>query len=266
MFFFLALLNVPFELKAEESNFGLSYNSENSLRITAITDFVPLQQFIVTGTITDENGFPIANNVVEKGTSNGVVSDFDGNYSINVNSSNSELVFSILGFRTISLIVNDKSIMNLQMVEDIDQLDEVVLLDMEVKRAEVLLVQQLMFSKELSRDRITDVADALKGQVSGVRVTQDSGGPNSQNTISIRGATSVFGDNQPLYVVDGFPPESYDLAAADIESIDILKDASSTAIYGSRGANGVILITTKKAKGSTKVNVAVKLDFKSCKT
>ena len=128
MFFFLALLNVPFELKAEESNFGLSYNSENSFRITAITDFVPLQQFIVTGTITDENGFPIAGvNVVEKGTSNGVVSDFDGNYSINVNSSNSELVFSILGFRTISLIVNDKSIMNLQMVEDIDQLDEVVL-------------------------------------------------------------------------------------------------------------------------------------------
>ena len=138
MFFFLALLNVPFELKAEESNFGLSYNSENSFRITAITDFVPLQQFIVTGTITDENGFPIAGvNVVEKGTSNGVVSDFDGNYSINVNSSNSELVFSILGFKTISLSVNDKSIMNLQMVEDIDQLDEVVLIDMEVKRAEV---------------------------------------------------------------------------------------------------------------------------------
>ena len=241
MFFFLALLNVPFELKAEESNFGLSYNSENSLRITAITDFVPLQQFIVTGTITDENGFPIAGvNVVEKGTSNGVVSDFDGNYSINVNSSNSELVFSILGFKTISLIVNDKSIMNLQMVEDIDQLDEVVLIGYGSQtRRSLTGATANVSSEELSRDRIiTDVADALKGQVSGVRVTQDSGGPNSQNNISIRGATSVFGDNQPLYVVDGFPLESYDLAAADIESIDILKDASSTAIYGSRGANG----------------------------
>ena len=95
--------------------------------------------------------------------------------------------------------------------------------------------------------------------MSGVRVTQDSGGPNAQNTISIRGATSVFGDNQPLYVVDGFPLETYDLAAADIESIDILKDASSTAIYGSRGANGVILITTKRGKkGKTRVNVTVK--------
>lgn len=267
MFFFLALLNVPFELKAEESNFGLSYNSENSLRITAITDFVPLQQFIVTGTITDENGFPIAGvNVVEKGTSNGVVSDFDGNYSINVNSSNSELVFSILGFKTISLSVNDKSIMNLQMVEDINQLDEVVLIGYGSQtRRSLTGATANVSSEELSRDRIiTDVADALKGQVSGVRVTQDSGGPNSQSTISIRGATSVFGDNQPLYVVDGFPLESYDLAAADIESIDILKDASSTAIYGSRGANGVILITTKKGKkGSTKVNVAVKAGISS---
>ena len=262
IFLIIALFNVVYEVKAEDSSFSINPNITDSSFSTSIVGSESLQQVIVNGNITDENGLPIAGvNVLEKGTSNGVVSDFDGNYSISVNSSNSELEFSIVGFKTLTIVANDMSATNIQMEEDIDQLDEVVLVGYGTQTRKGLTGATANVSaEELSRNRIiTNVADALKGQVSGVRVTQDSGGPNAQNTISIRGATSVFGDNQPLYVVDGFPLETYDLAAADIESIDILKDASSTAIYGSRGANGVILITTKRGKkGKTRVNVTVK--------
>ena len=210
IFLIIALFNVAYEVKAEDSSFSINPNITDSSFSTSIVGSESLQQIIVNGNITDENGLPIAGvNVLEKGTSNGVVSDFDGNYSISVNSSNSELEFSIVGFKTLTIVANDVSATNIQMEEDIDQLDEVVLVGYGTQTRKGLTgATANVSSEELSRNRIiTNVADALKGQVSGVRVTQDSGGPNAQNTISIRGATSVFGDNQPLYVVDGFPLE-----------------------------------------------------------
>ena len=172
IFLIIALFNVAYEVKAEDSSFSINPNITDSSFSTSIVGSESLQQIIVNGNITDENGLPIAGvNVLEKGTSNGVVSDFDGNYSISVNSSNSELEFSIVGFKTLTIVANDVSATNIQMEEDIDQLDEVVLVGVWYPNSKgSYSATANVSSEELSRNRsITNVADALKGQVSGVK-------------------------------------------------------------------------------------------------
>tara|TARA_R110002050_G_scaffold274283_3_gene418665 strand:+ start:430 stop:3615 length:3186 start_codon:yes stop_codon:yes gene_type:complete len=205
----------------------------------------------ISGVVTaNETGDPLVGvTVFLKGTTAGTATAADGGYSLQAKEGD-VLVFQFIGMESKEVVITDQINLNVGLDASNVALDEVVAIGYgSVKRKELTGATASVSSDELTKDRVvTSLADALKGKVSGVRITQNSGGPGAGSTINIRGATSVFGDNQPLYVVDGFPVENFDLNADDIASIDVLKDASSTAIYGSRGANGVIIVTTQKGK------------------
>ncbi len=207
-------------------------------------------QFTISGKVIDSTGTVLAGaNILEKGTTNGTQTDFDGNYSINVSGPESVLVFSYVGFQSREIKVGDRTSVNITLIESAEGLEEVVVVGYgSVKRTDVTGAVSTVNSEELTALPTSDVQQALKGRASGVRVVQNSGQPGANVQIQIRGGNSYLGDNNPLYVVDGFPivgSISF-LNPSDIQSIDILKDASATAIYGSRGANGVVMITTKK--------------------
>ena len=212
----------------------------------------PPQEVQVIGTVVDSQGLPLAGvNIVEKGTSNGQISDFDGNYAISTNGREAVLVFSYLGFETQEVLVGDSTEINVTLKESAQGLEEVVVVGYgSVNRSDLTGSVSTVDAEEITALPTTDVQQALKGRSAGVRVTQNSGQPGSSVQIQIRGGNSYLGDNNPLYVVDGFPITGgiEFLNPSDIETIDILKDASATAIYGSRGANGVVMITTKKGK------------------
>ena len=208
--------------------------------------------------------------VLVKGTSKGVTTDFDGNYSIEVSSSESTLQFSYVGFTSQEIVVNGKSVINVSLVEDVSQLDEVVITALGIKRERKSLgyaVQEVK-GEALTESRETNVANALSGKIAGVQVIKGSNGPASSSKIVLRGNSSLTGDNQPLIVVDGIPMDNFtgadntdffnpsqdlgnglgDLNPDDIETMTVLKGASAAALYGSRAGNGVILITTKTGK------------------
>ena len=228
----------------------------------------------VTGLVTDEAGVPMPGvNVLIKNTTNGTSTDFDGKYAINDVKENSVLVFSYLGFATQEIPFIGKNVMNITLMEDASKLDEVVLIGYGTsKRKDLTGAIASVSAEELKDQPFSSVDQALTGKAAGVTVSQNSGAPGGGVSIKIRGITSLYG-NEPLYVIDGTPifadrnNTSLDLGAAsgggsgqnvnsalsglnmsDIESIDILKDASATAIYGANGSNGVVLITTKKGK------------------
>lgn len=213
-------------------------------------------QLAVSGIVTDMNNVPLGGaNVIEKGTTNGVVTDFDGRFEIQVKGSESVLSFSFIGFKSKNIVIGDNTLLNIQLEEDAQGLDEVVVVGYgSVKRADVTGAVSTVDSETITAIPTSDVQQALKGRSAGVRVVQNSGQPGSSVQIQIRGGNSYLGDNNPLYVVDGFPitGDISFLNPADIQTIDILKDASATAIYGSRGANGVVMITTKGGRKGQK--------------
>lgn len=226
------------------------------------SNFSWAQQKQITGTVRDQDGNSLPGvTVIVKGTTHGTITNSDGKYSLADIPENAALLFSFVGMETQEVRLGNQTTVNVVMQVSAIGIEEVVAIGYgTARRKDLTGATASVSSEDLSRDRIvTSLADALKGKVSGVRITQNSGGPGAGSTINIRGATSVFGDNQPLYVVDGFPVDNFDLNADDIASIDVLKDASSTAIYGSRGANGVIIVTTKKGKaGKPKIEVNAK--------
>ncbi|WP_241664733.1 SusC/RagA family TonB-linked outer membrane protein [Seonamhaeicola maritimus] len=213
------------------------------------------QTIKVTGVVTDETNMPlIGANVLVKGTSNGAVTDFDGNYAISVNQGE-VLIFSSLGFQTKEVTVGANSTINVQLAEDAQALDEVVLIGYgSRKKSDVVTAVSTVDNDFLQAQPSADATRALQGSASGVTVVA-SARPGGNSQIRIRGLGSINGNN-PLFIVDGVtggavpPPDQ-------IESMQVLKDASSTAIYGSRGASGVILITTK----SGRKNQAAKFEF-----
>ncbi len=211
--------------------------------------FTNQEQKKVAGLVTDVNGVPLMGvNVLEKGTSNGAVTNFDGEFSLNLENTNSILVFSFLGFETQELKVGDATVINVSLEEGQSGLEEVVVIGYgSTNRKDVTGSISTVDSDEINALPTTDVQQALKGRSAGVRVSQNSGQPGSGVQVQIRGGNSYLGNNNPLYVVDGFPLTGgiEFLNPANIESVNILKDASATAIYGSRGANGVVMITTK---------------------
>jgi TonB-linked SusC/RagA family outer membrane protein len=218
-------------------------------------------QKTVTGTIVDSDGVPLPGaNIVEKGTTNGVTADFDGNFSISVSDENAILIFSYLGYATSEVLLEGKSTVNIVLQESAAGLEEVVVVGYgTMKKADLTGSVSQVKSETLESVPVFNMAQALKVGASGVRVTQNSGTPGSRIEVRIRGGNSLIGNNQPLYVVDGFPVTSgidY-LNPADIESVDILKDASATAIYGSRGANGVVIITSKRGKKDQESKIEV---------
>jgi len=208
-----------------------------------------VQQRRVTGTVTDSNGMPLPSiTVQEKGTTNGVITDFDGNFSIGVGSDASVLVFSYLGMESLERTVGDATTLAITMVEDAQALDEVVVVGYgTVRKSDMTGATTSVSAEEIAKVPVTTVDQALQGRAAGVQVSSNDGSPGAGISVKIRG-TGTFGDNSPLYVVDGYPMSgNVDMInPSDIASMEILKDASATAIYGNRASNGVIIITTKR--------------------
>lgn len=217
----------------------------------------------VTGTITDKEGPIIGANIIEKGTTNGTVTDLDGGYSISV-ASNATIIISYIGYDNQEIAVNGRTTINATMSEDTQALDELVVVGYGVQKKVNLTgsVASVNFDEMAQSRPVTSVSSALSGVLPGVSVMQGSGQPGSDGaTIRIRGI-GTFNDSAPLVLIDGVEGVMDAVSPLDIESISVLKDASSGAIYGSRAANGVILITTKKGnKGKVNVNYSGRLSF-----
>lgn len=210
------------------------------------------QKKSISGIVKDETGEPLPwVNIFETGTTNGVFSGLDGKYTIEASGS-STLTFSFIGYNAITVEVGTQTILNVTLEPDLKNLDEVVVIGYAtVKKSDLTGAVGQVKMADLSKAPVRSFDEALAGRVAGVQVNSADGQPGSGVNIVIRGNNSVTQSNSPLYVIDGFlieNPDNNAINPADIESIDILKDASATAIYGARGANGVIIITTKKGK------------------
>jgi TonB-dependent starch-binding outer membrane protein SusC len=210
--------------------------------------------YTVSGVVTDPNSMPIPGvNIIEKGTSNGTTTDAGGRYTISVENENAVLVFSFIGFITQEVAVNNRAVLDVTLQEDVKALQEVVVVGYgEQKRSDIIgSVSSINVANALTLPT-TNVSEMLRGAAPGVQITLGSARPGGTSDILIRGVRSIQGGNAPLIILDGFPIENInDINSEDIASIEVLKDASSQAIYGARASNGVILITTKKGKDST---------------
>lgn len=218
------------------------------------------QQRRITGTVMDsrDNSAMIGVNIMEKGTLNGTVTDIDGNFSLDVTAKDPVLVLSNIGYLILEVNVGNRSSLAITMEEDIELLDEVVVVGYgTVKKRDLTGSVTSVSAEKLLQSPALSAAEAIQGKVPGVLISNTSWTPGSTPSILVRGMRSIKAGNDPLYVVDGIPISTAPnlFAPGDIESLEVLKDASATAIYGSRGANGVIIITTKKGKkGKTQVD------------
>ncbi len=258
----------------------MNYKQINSLSLkfllfAALTLFVSNvygQKLKIKGTVTGDSTPLPGVSVSVKGDQIGSVTDFDGKYEIAA-AENDVLVFSYIGFKTLEVTLNGQTTLDVNLIADVSKLDEVVVVGYgSVKRKDLTGAVSTIKSDEIEKINTTSFEGAIASKAAGVQVVRSEGGPDAAFKIRIRGGTSINASNDPLYVVDGFPltgggintstemgnSTTSPLATLDpsnIESIDILKDASATAIYGSRGANGVVIITTKQGKpGTTRIN------------
>ncbi len=223
----------------------------------------------ITGKVTATDGEPIPGvNIFLKNTSTGTISEFNGNYKLSIPAESQILVFSYIGYLTIEEPINNRNVIEVVMTEDTKQLDEIVVTGYSTQRKADVIGSISSLSPAAVKDMpITGIDQALQGQVSGVSVTQSSGTPGGGIMVRVRGNSSISSSNRPLYIIDGVPVRDGGLSTRsfggqndnalatlnpnDIESIEILKDASAKAIYGSRAANGVVLITTKRGKAGS---------------
>lgn len=217
-----------------------------------------MAQSAVTGTVTDKatgEGLPGVS-VVVAGTSEGTITDIDGSYRVNV-PDGASLIFSFVGYATQTIPVAGKSTINVPMEVDVQALDEVVVVGYGTQKKSNLTGSVVSVTGDaLKKVPVSTVAESLTGRLAGVQITTTEGSPDAEVRIRVRGGASLTQSSSPLFIVDGFPVNTIsDLSPSDIKSIDVLKDASSTAIYGSRGANGVVIITTKSgSEGKVSVN------------
>lgn len=208
------------------------------------------QNATVKGVIVDETDTPLIGATVQvKGTATGSITDFDGNYTIKANKG-AVITFSYIGYKTQEIKFTGQSPLNVKMIPDNQTLDEVVVVGYgTMKRSDLTGSVASIAAKDVEGFKTSSVAGALGGQIAGVQITSTDGTPGAGFSINIRGVGTLTGDSSPLYIVDGFEVDDIDyLSNSDIESIEVLKDASSSAIYGARAANGVVLITTKSGK------------------
>lgn len=242
------------------------------------------QDFTVSGTVTDVDGSPLPGaSVVEKGTSNGTQTDFDGNFSIGLADGNAVLVISYIGFATKEVAVAAQDRISISLEESTSGLDEVVVVGYGTQRKkDIAGAVSIVATEDLVLSSSSSIGDVLRGKVSGLQIVQNSAQPGGGLDIQIRGAGSINASNDPLVVVDGFPITEFQQPATgnrysggtqsilnsfnpnDIESISVLKDASATSIYGARAANGVILLTTKKgATGKVQVDYSTSYSYQA---
>ena len=273
-------VTLPDILDSLLAQYGLGYNIKgrqvtifkDPTNVSLDTSAVALQDFTVNGTVADDSGVPLAGaNIIEKGTTNGTQTDFDGNYSITVGDSDATLVISYIGFSTKEIPVAGQSTINITLEESAAGLDEVVVVGYGTqKKRDLTGAVTSLGQDDLNPGANASVDQLMLGRAAGEQITQASSAPGGGLAIRIRGASSLNASNEPLYVIDGFPIDNSPnlgsggvaevgdnqsprnplnaLNPADIKSIEILKDASATAIYGVRASNGAIIITTKKGR------------------
>lgn len=238
---------------------------------------VSAQQIEVTGTVTDNDLQPLPGvTVLEVGTTNGVVTNLDGYFTINVTNLSAQIEFSFVGMESQTVGVENNQVLNITMQTGTYEMDEVVVTALGISKESKSLGYSVtaVGSEELTEAGDKNMLSALQGKVAGVNITSASGAPGASTRIMVRGVSSLSGSNQPLFVVDGVPVNNTqtgsssinggtdfgnkinDINMNDVESVSFLKGASGTALYGSRAANGVIVITTKKGTNSAKVNVS----------
>ncbi|SIQ35964.1 SusC/RagA family TonB-linked outer membrane protein [Maribacter ulvicola] len=252
------------ELLKKSLSFGdieYTFSKEGAILLNkkpdAVLGKIKQVQQVVTGLVTDKDGTPLPGaNILEKGTSNGTQADFDGNFSLDISDPNAILVVSYIGFVTKETTIGNQTEFTILLEEDTQGLDEVVVVGYGTqKKSDVTGAISTVKGEELTQVVTTSPTDALQGRVSGVTVSSSSGSPGAAADVMIRGVGS-FGNNQPLYIIDGVQADPYYIDANNIASIEVLKDAASASIYGTRAANGVIIITTKKGKtGKPKVEI-----------
>ena len=239
---------------------------DNNLIVITPSNAVVTQPSLVKGKITDSNNGEelIGVNVVIKGTTKGTVTDINGNYALNIEGENPVLIFSFIGYKAVEVNVAGNEVINIELESDISDIDEVIVVGYGTqKKASITGAIAQYDADQLNERPVQRIDQALVGQMAGVRVKQTSGMPGKGMSIQIRGTGSITANNEPLYVIDGFPLEMStqnssggfssgnpldNINPNDIESIQVLKDAAAAAIYGSRASNGVVLITTKKGK------------------
>ncbi len=236
--------------------------------IETLKDTKSVQDIKITGTVVDASGMPLPSaNIIEKGTSNGTLTDFDGKYSITVSGNDATLVISYVGFVSQEIPIKNRQTIDVTLEADAAALDEVVVVGYGTQRkSDVTGAITSVSGDDLNVTRESNALNALAGKVAGLDVGISSGQPGSSPSLLVRGRSSLNFSNEPLIVLDGIPLEGglNDINSADIASVEVLKDASSAAIYGARGANGVILITTKRGKvGKARFTVDTYYGFSS---
>ena len=220
----------------------------------------------VKGRVTEKDGTPIVGvTVIQKGKSgHGCITDQNGDFTLRVTGENPVLVFTHVAYASVSEPVNNKTWLDVKM-QDFNQLDDVVVIGFgSAKRGDLTGSISSVKADIFDNRMTTSMADALRGQIAGVKILSQTGEPGEELNIRIRGSGSLNASNSPIYVIDGIMMERADVSPGDIQSIDILKDASATAIYGAKGANGVVMITTKRGvKGKPKVEISVSSSYQT---
>lgn len=253
------------------TNISYSFNEDYiSLRKKADEGKLQDNRHIVTGTIVDDQGEPLVGvSVFEKGTTNGTITDLNGNYSLRVSDGKAIVVYSFIGYGTREVVVGNQTSLNIALKEDTQLLDEIVIVSYGTqKKRDLTGAVSTLNADDLSNLTVGQVGQKLQGQVAGVQAVQSSGMPGQGMAIKIRGASSINNSSQPLIVVDGMPISTglNNINPDDIETFTVLKDAAASSLYGSRAANGVILITTKRAKkGRTEVSLNAYYGLQSIK-
>jgi iron complex outermembrane receptor protein len=266
--FFYAILLLVVRPSYSNSIYSANLHSESYKTLK-------IKQNTISGVVTDENNEPLLGvTIQEKGTNNGTTTDFNGNYTLDVGN-DAILVVSYLGYVTQEISVNGKTTINIQLIPDATQLEDVVVVGYGIqKKSDVTGSIASVSEKDFNKGVVANPGQLIQGKLPGVNVASVSGEPGANQNIIIRGAGSLRAGTTPLFVIDGFVIDNTNSALAsnplnfinpsDIEKIDVLKDASSTAIYGARAANGVVIITTKKGKeGKTEMNLSLTSAFAS---
>ena len=237
----------------------------SALTLTAAASFLPMpvvaqvqKGVTVKGVVKDKTGEPVIGaNVVEKGTTNGATTDLDGNFSVTLQNTNSPLVISFVGYKSQEVRPNGKGALTIVLEEDSELLEDVVVIGYGTqKKGDVTSSVASVKAEDFNAGKIGDAAELVKGKVAGLTVVNSSGDPNAKSSIMLRGVTTLVGNVSPLVLINGIEGDLSTVAPENIESIDVLKDASAAAIYGTRGANGVIIITTKAGHREQKAQVS----------
>ena len=256
-------------LSSNNLNYKLTKNNTIIIEKMAVIDIENYQQKEIKGTVKDKNGESLpGTNIIEKGTTNGVITDFDGKFTLKVTNENAVLVVSYLGFVTQEVAVGQQTELSITLIEDTSSLEEVVLVGYGYQKKKTIVGAITSVKPSDLKIPSSNLTTALAGRVSGIVSYQLSGEPGADNTeFFIRGVASFNGQNGPLILIDGIELTVNDLARLqpdDIESFSILKDPTTTAIYGARGANGIILVTTKQGtKGPPRIRLRVENSFSS---